>query len=109
MEKLEDLLTKDEKLTAKDFEYLTRPNRSQDDKNSIKTVAFYMHSVMPEFEEESKNKIDYLRGLVEECDFMALENFYNKSLEYYLEKDKSVQKFNVIFVHLLCLAAGILE
>ena len=103
---LEDIMTKEEYLTLNDFEYITRPKHTEDDKRCVKTIDVYINEIMPEFNEEAKNKIDYLRPLVEDGDFKAIENIYRRSMDYFLVKNPSIAQFNVIFVQMLCKASG---
>ena len=103
--KLEEIITQNARFTIEDFEYMTRPNHSAEEQNNIKTIEAYINNIMPEFWDQSKNKIDVLRPLIEESNFHAIEKIYDDSLKYFLKNDPSIAKFNVIFGFLVVKAA----
>ena len=103
---LEDIITKEECLTIGDFKYITRPDLTEEEKNCIKTISVYLHGLMPGFDAAAKNKIDYLRPLIEDGDFMAIEDFYVRARSNIMTKDPSIAKFNMIFALMLWSAAN---
>ena len=102
---LEELLAMEETYSIEDFKYLVSASRSNENNITKNTIEVYVKRIRPEFEKESKNKIEVLKSYIGREDYKAVADLYNSSLDYFLEKDSSVAKFNVIFGFLMLKAA----